>query len=87
MKHQRKLSNAHGVGPFHDWANSAFGNNSHGWIFTIFFKSCLASDLPDAESTFIIGSANSLVGLLIAISAPVKWVLLLMQATLRRNYF
>ncbi|GIT61138.1 MAG: MFS transporter [Gammaproteobacteria bacterium] len=40
-------------------------------FFPIFFKSYWASDLSDAESTFAIGSVNSLVGLLIAFSAPV----------------
>ncbi|MCS5589420.1 MAG: MFS transporter [Candidatus Thioglobus sp.] len=40
-------------------------------FFPIFFKSYWASDLSDAESTFAIGSINSLVGLLIAFSAPI----------------
>jgi len=40
-------------------------------FFPIFFKSYWATDLTDAESTFVIGSANSIVGLLIAVSAPV----------------
>jgi len=40
-------------------------------FFPIFFKSYWASDLSDAESTFAIGSVNSLVGLIIAFSAPI----------------
>ena len=48
-----------------------FCNDSYGGIFPIFFKSYWASDLSDAESTFVIGSANSLVGLVIAVSAPI----------------
>ena len=39
--------------------------------YPIFFKSYWASDLSDAESTFAIGSVNSLVGLIIAFSAPI----------------
>ena len=71
MKRQRKLSNQAWRWAFYDWANSAFATTVMAGFFPIFFKSYWASDLPDAESTFIIGSANSLVGLLIAISAPV----------------
>ena len=71
MKRQRKLSNQAWRWAFYDWANSAFATTVMAGFFPIFFKSYWASDLSDAESTFIIGSANSLVGLLIAISAPV----------------
>ena len=55
----------------YDWANSAFATTVMAGFFPIFFKSYWASDLSDAESTFAIGSVNSLVGLLIAFSAPV----------------
>ena len=44
---------------------------SHGRFFPIFFKSYWAGNLDAAESTFVIGSVNSLIGLLIAISAPI----------------
>ena len=71
MKRQRKLSNQAWRWAFYDWANSAFATTVMAGFFPIFFKSYWAFDLPDAESTFIIGSANSLVGLLIAISAPI----------------
>ena len=67
MKRQRKLSNQAWRWAFYDWANSAFATTVMAGFFPIFFKSYWASDLPDAESTFIIGSANSLVGLLIAL--------------------
>ena len=56
---------------FYDWANSAFATTVMAGFFPIFFKSYWAADLTDAESTFVIGSANSIVGLLIAISAPI----------------
>ena len=55
----------------YDWANSAFATTVMAGFFPIFFKSYWASDLSDAESTFAIGSVNSIVGLLIAFSAPV----------------
>ena len=55
----------------YDWANSAFATTVMAGFFPIFFKSYWASDLSDAESTFAIGSVNSLVGLLIAFSAPI----------------
>lgn len=71
MKRQRKLSKEAWRWAFYDWANSAFATTVMAGFFPIFFKSYWAVDLTDAESTFVIGSANSIVGLLIAISAPI----------------
>jgi len=71
MKRQRKLSRQAWRWAFYDWANSAFATTVMAGFFPIFFKSYWASGLSDSESTFVIGSANSFVGLLIAISAPV----------------
>lgn len=71
MKGQRKLSDQAWRWAFYDWANSAFATTVMAGFFPIFFKSYWANDLSNAESTFVIGSANSLVGLLIAVSAPV----------------
>jgi len=71
MKRQRKLSMQAWRWAFYDWANSAFATTVMAGFFPIFFKSYWATDLTDAESTFVIGSANSIVGLLIAVSAPV----------------
>ena len=71
MNRQRKLSKNAWRWAFYDWANSAFATTVMAGFFPIFFKSFWASDLDAAESTFVIGSANSLIGLLIAISAPV----------------
>ena len=64
MKRQRKLSVQAWRWAFYDWANSAFATTVMAGFFPIFFKSYWASELSDAESTFVIGSANSLVGLL-----------------------
>ena len=71
MKRLRKLSKEAWRWAFYDWANSAFATTVMAGFFPIFFKSYWAADLTDAESTFVIGSANSIVGLLIAISAPI----------------
>ena len=71
MKRQRKLSSQAWRWALYDWANSAFATTVMAGFFPIFFKSYWASDLSDAESTFIIGSANSIVGLVIAVSAPI----------------
>ena len=55
----------------YDWANSAFATTVMAGFFPIFFKSYWAGDLDPAQSTFAIGSINSFVGLIIAISAPI----------------
>ena len=75
MKRQRKLTNEAWRWAFYDWANSAFATTVMAGFFPIFFKSYWAAELQDTESTFIIGSANSIVGLLIAISAPIMGAL------------
>ena len=67
----KKLNKSAWSWALYDWANSAFATTVMAGFFPIFFKSYWASDLSDAESTFAIGSVNSLVGLLIAFSAPV----------------
>jgi len=71
MNRQRKLSKNAWRWAFYDWANSAFATTVMAGFFPIFFKSFWAGDLDAAESTFVIGSINSLIGLLIAISAPI----------------
>ena len=45
----------------YDWANSAFATTVMAGFFPLFFKSYWASELSDAESTFVIGSVNSFV--------------------------
>ena len=71
MEGQRKLSKNAWKWAFYDWANSGFATTVMAGFFPIFFKSFWAGDLEAAESTFVIGSINSLIGLLIAISAPI----------------
>ena len=71
MERQRKLSKKAWKWAFYDWANSGFATTVMAGFFPIFFKSYWAGNLDAAESTFVIGSINSLIGLLIAISAPI----------------
>ena len=71
MAGQRKLSKNAWKWAFYDWANSGFATTVMAGFFPIFFKSYWAGNLDAAESTFVIGSVNSLIGLLIAISAPI----------------
>ena len=71
MRTSKKLDKSAWSWALYDWANSAFATTVMAGFFPIFFKSYWASDLSDAESTFAIGSVNSLVGLIIAFSAPI----------------
>ena len=54
----------------YDWANSAFATTVMAGFFPLFFKSFWAADLSPAESTAVIGTTNSLAGLLIILLAP-----------------
>ena len=54
----------------YDWANSAFATTVMAGFFPLFFKSFWAADLSPAESTAVIGTTNSLAGLLIVLLAP-----------------
>ena len=71
MEGQRKLNKKAWSWAFYDWANSGFATTVMAGFFPIFFKTYWAGDMDPAQSTFAIGSINSFVGLLIAISAPV----------------
>ena len=71
MAGQRKLSKNAWKWAFYDWANSGFATTVMAGFFPIFFNSFWAGDLEAAQSTFVIGSVNSLIGLLLAISAPI----------------
>lgn len=55
----------------YDWANSAFATTIMAGFFPIFFKQYWAAGMPASESTFWLGMANGVSGLLIAIGAPV----------------
>lgn len=55
---------------FYDWANSAFAVTAIAGLVPIFNKEFWSSGLPETESTFHLGLANSLAGLLMAAIAP-----------------
>jgi UMF1 family MFS transporter len=55
----------------YDWANSAFATTVMAGFFPVFYKSFWAADVPVTESTFQLGVANSLAGLLVVLGAPV----------------
>jgi len=55
----------------YDWANSAYTTTVMAGFFPVFFKQFWATDLSANESTFWLGVANALSGLLIALLAPV----------------
>ncbi len=55
----------------YDWANSAFATTVMAAFFPAFFKEYWAGDLEATESTAVLGVANSISGLLVALMAPV----------------
>jgi len=55
----------------YDWANSAFATTVMAGFFPIFFKQYWAADMAASESTFWLGLANGVSGLLVAVMAPV----------------
>ncbi len=54
----------------YDWANSAFATTVMAGFFPVFFKQFWAAGLAATDSTFLLGSANSLASLMIMIAAP-----------------
>lgn len=56
---------------FYDWANSAFATTVMAGFFPLFFKSFWATDLSSVESTAVIGTVNSITGLIIMVLAPI----------------
>jgi MFS transporter, UMF1 family len=60
---------------FYDWANSAFATVVLVGFFPVFYKQVLAVDLASTTSTFYLGLANSLSGLVIIVLAPVLGVM------------
>lgn len=54
----------------YDWADSAFATTVMAGFFPVFFKQFWASGLPVTESSFWLGLANGLSGLLVVILAP-----------------
>ncbi|HLU61844.1 MAG TPA: MFS transporter [Gammaproteobacteria bacterium] len=56
---------------FYDWANSAFATTVMAGFFPIFLKQYWSAGVDATESTFQLGMANSLAGLIVALLAPV----------------
>jgi UMF1 family MFS transporter len=54
----------------YDWANSAYATTVMAGFFPIFFKQFWAADLSVNESTFWLGIANAVSGLVVALMAP-----------------
>lgn len=54
----------------YDWANSAFATTVMAGFFPIFFKEYWSAGTDVNESTFTLGLANSLAGIVVALSAP-----------------
>ncbi|MDX8405685.1 MAG: MFS transporter [Mariprofundus sp.] len=67
----RTISKAGWSWAVYDWANSAYTTTVMAGFFPVFFKQFWATDLSANESTFWLGVANALSGLLIALLAPV----------------
>ncbi len=55
---------------FYDWANSAFATTVMAGFFPLFFKQYWSAGNAVTVSTFQLGSANSLAGLIVVILAP-----------------
>jgi len=55
----------------YDWGNSAFATTVMAGFFPVFFKQYWAAGMAASESTFWLGMANGVSGLLVALLAPV----------------
>ncbi|MFQ5709652.1 MAG: MFS transporter [bacterium] len=55
----------------YDWANSAFATTVMAAFFPAFFKDYWSQGADVTQSTAILGAANSLAGLLVALMAPI----------------
>ncbi len=55
----------------YDWGNSAFATTVMAGFFPVFFKQHWSEGLADTESSFWLGTANSLASLVIMVLAPV----------------
>ncbi|MFO8025559.1 MFS transporter [Thiohalophilus sp.] len=55
----------------YDWANSAFAAVMLASIFPVFFKEYLSAGQPVTTSTFHLGMANSIAGVVIVLLAPI----------------
>jgi len=55
----------------YDWANSAFATIVMAVFFPLFFKQYWSAGSDVSVSTFLLGTANSLASIMVAVSAPV----------------
>ncbi|HOO47132.1 MAG TPA: MFS transporter, partial [Deltaproteobacteria bacterium] len=55
----------------YDWANSAFATTVMAGFFPVFFKQFWSCGVDPTISTARLGMANSLAGIVIALSAPI----------------
>ena len=55
----------------YDWANSAFATVVLAGFFPLFFKQYWSGGMPSGESTFMLGAANSVASMIVALMAPV----------------
>ena len=55
----------------YDWANSVFATVVIAGFFPVVFKQYWSSDLSTEDSTFWLGSTNSLISFLIVLAAPI----------------
>ena len=55
----------------YDWANSAFATTVMAGLFPVFFKQYWSAGYDASQSTALLGLANSLAGILVAICAPI----------------
>ena len=55
----------------YDWANSAFAVIVMAGFFPVFFKDYWSGDVENNVSTFRLGMANSLSGLVVVLLAPI----------------
>lgn len=67
---QLKSSQATRSWVLYDWANSAFATTVMAGFFPVFYKTFWAADQSATDSTFQLGLANSIAGLLVVLSAP-----------------
>ncbi|MCB0414837.1 MAG: MFS transporter [Bdellovibrionales bacterium] len=56
---------------FYDWANSAFATTVMAAFFPVFFKQYWSEGIEVTKSTFVFGTANSIMGLFVALLAPI----------------
>jgi UMF1 family MFS transporter len=71
MPGQKKITKEQWSWAFYDWANSAFATTVMAGFFPLFYKSYWASSFLAQESTAILGTINSIAGLIIMFLAPI----------------